>query len=148
MQRQSGVTLLELMIVVAIVAILAMVAYPSYTEHIARGRRAEAKTALLRAAQALERFYTVNNCYPSASANCGGATSSAAALAAIGIPAHSGDTAAKSYYTITVTTQAQEYLLTATPQGFSDARCGSLTLRQTGQKAVTGTGTVADCWGK
>lgn len=148
MRRQTGVTLLELMIVVAIVAILAMVAYPSYTEHIARGRRAEAKTALLRAAQALERFYTVHNCYPSSSADCGGATTSAAALAAIGIAAHSGDTPAGSFYTISVTTHAQDYLLTATPQGFRDAKCGNFTLSQTGQKGISGTGTVAECWGK
>ena len=39
MFRESGFTLIELMITVAIVSILAVVAYPSYQDHIARGQR-------------------------------------------------------------------------------------------------------------
>lgn len=55
---QQGFTLIELMIVVAILGILAAVAYPSYKEHVAKGRRAEAKTALMSAQQWMERNYT------------------------------------------------------------------------------------------
>jgi type IV pilus assembly protein PilE len=50
-KRATGFTLIEVMVVVAIVAILARVAYPSYLEHVTRGKRAEGKTALLKAAQ-------------------------------------------------------------------------------------------------
>ncbi|MGY4107477.1 type IV pilin protein [Aeromonas encheleia] len=45
--KQSGITLLELMVVVAIVAILAAVAYPSFTDGLRQSRRAEAFKGLL-----------------------------------------------------------------------------------------------------
>ena len=44
--RQRGFTWIELMITVVIVGILASVAYPSYAEHIAKGRRADARARL------------------------------------------------------------------------------------------------------
>lgn len=148
MNTQRGLTLLEVMIAVVIVAILAAIGYPAYTEQIARGHRAEGKTALLRAAQLMERFYTIHNCYPSATPPCGNAATSAAALAAAGISAHSGDTPANSSYTLSVTTNAQDYTLTATLSNFRDAKCGNLTLTNTGLKGRTGSGSVTDCWAK
>lgn len=62
-QKQQGVTLLELMIVVVVVAILGMVALPSYRQYSMRAQRTEAKTALLALATAQERFYLQNNTY-------------------------------------------------------------------------------------
>lgn len=62
-QPQSGVTLLELMIVVVVIAILGMVALPSYRQYSMRAQRTEAKTALLALATAQERFYLQNNTY-------------------------------------------------------------------------------------
>ncbi len=61
--RFSGFTLIELMIAVMIIGILAAVAYPSYQDSINKSRRAEGKSALLKAAQVLERWYTDNNTY-------------------------------------------------------------------------------------
>lgn len=62
-KRMRGVTLIELMIVVIIVGILATVAYPSYRDFAARGKRNEAKAALLQIATNQERFYLNNNTY-------------------------------------------------------------------------------------
>ena len=45
--KQSGITLLELIVVVAIVAIIASVAYPSFTDGLRKSRRAEALKGLL-----------------------------------------------------------------------------------------------------
>ena len=61
--KSSGVTLIELMIVVAIVAVLAAVAIPSYRSYLLRSHRAEAKAALLNLAAAQEKFYLQNNTY-------------------------------------------------------------------------------------
>jgi type IV pilus assembly protein PilE len=147
MGKQRGFSLIELMIALVVIAILAAVGFPSYQEYINRGKRAEGKSALLRAAQQIERFYSLNNCYPSGTANCGNAATSAAALAAAGISAFSGDSAAASAYDLSVTTTAQDFTLTATPK-FSDAKCGNLTLTNTGAKGKTGTESVQNCWGK
>ena len=55
--RESGFTLLELMIVVAIVGILAAIAYPSYVDHIKKARRAEAKALLIQIANKQQQYY-------------------------------------------------------------------------------------------
>ena len=60
---QSGVTLLELMVVAVVIAVLGMVALPSYRQYSMRAQRTEAKTALLQLATAQERFYLQNNTY-------------------------------------------------------------------------------------
>lgn len=154
MGKQRGFTLIELMIAMVVIAILAAVGYPSYLDYVARGKRAEGKGALLRAAQQMERFYSVNNCYPSNTANCStkaacgaNASTSALALCHADIQAFSGDSAAGSAYTITVTTNPQDFTVTATPV-FTDAKCGNLTLTNTGAKGKTGTESMQNCWSK
>jgi len=63
MQRQSGFTLIELMVTVAIVAILAAVALPSYTNYITRSKIAEAKAQLLAMRTKMEQFFQDNRTY-------------------------------------------------------------------------------------
>ena len=62
MNKQSGFSLIELMIVVAVIAVLATIALPSYTSYIQKGRRAEAQQVLLGMAneQALWRSNNAN----------------------------------------------------------------------------------------
>jgi len=51
-------------------------------------------------------------------------------------------------YTLAITAgSATSYTLTATPT-FTDAKCNVLGINQAGTKTVTGTDTVANCWGK
>lgn len=68
-QNQKGFTLIELMISLAIVAILVAIAYPAYNDYVIRSRRAEAKRALVTAAQFLERRYSTQNTYLTSIAN-------------------------------------------------------------------------------
>lgn len=62
-RRLRGFTLIELMIVVAVIAILAAIAAPSYLDSVLKGRRAEARTALMELMQQQERYMTQNNTY-------------------------------------------------------------------------------------
>lgn len=63
MKRQRGVTLVELMTVVAVIAILASLGYPMYLEQQMKGRRTDGKAMLHNVIQQLERYYTENNTF-------------------------------------------------------------------------------------
>jgi type IV pilus assembly protein PilE len=67
----SGVTLIELMIVVVILGIMATVAFPAYRRYVIRADRAEATTALMRIAAAQERWYLQHNAYATGLAELG-----------------------------------------------------------------------------
>src|SRR5690606_34477191 len=54
--RSRGFTLIELMTVVAIVAVLAAIAYPSYSDAVRKGKRGQAKSAMVELAQRAERY--------------------------------------------------------------------------------------------
>lgn len=54
--RTRGFSLIEIVIVMAILAVLAVLTLPSFREHVLKGRRAEAREALLALQLAQERF--------------------------------------------------------------------------------------------
>ena len=61
--REHGLSLVELIVVVAMVAILGMIAYPNYLQYKERARRMDAKTALQHIATLQERFFVTNRRY-------------------------------------------------------------------------------------
>ena len=147
-RRQRGVTLIELMVVMVVVAILGSIALASYRAYVQRAGRAEAKAALLQQQNNLERCFTRFNRYDPPAGNC----LTADALQGAGLP--SGDV---GRYLVTGVFNAAPfgpgnppYVLTATPQAgggmTDDAECLAFTLTATGQRGVTGTGTVQNCW--
>ena len=135
LQRQQGFTLIELMIVVAITGILAAIAYPNYSEYILRSHRSKAKSALLQAAQWMERAATAQGAYP----------------AAANVPAGVLQVEGGRYgLAVVVNNTGTTYTLTATAVGpQTDDKCGNMALTNTGARTVTGTSlTAAQCWAK
>jgi prepilin-type N-terminal cleavage/methylation domain-containing protein len=60
MSRESGFSLVEVMVVTAIVAILATVAIPAYVNYINRMNQGDAVTVLMNAKMDMESFYENN----------------------------------------------------------------------------------------
>ena len=62
-KRESGFTLMELMVVIVIVAILAAVAVPLYVNYVKDAQRTEAKGAIGAVITAEQTFYQLNGKY-------------------------------------------------------------------------------------
>ena len=138
--KSAGFTLIELMITVAVVGILTAIALPSYNQYIARGKRAEARVAILQAEGWLERFYTENNTYannpPTNTLNTA-FTSRYSSIPNTG-PAN---------YSMTLTLTAGSYTITTPPLGsMAGDKCGTYIKTGVGSLAIgTATLTISDC---
>ena len=132
--RNAGFTLVELMITILIIALIAAIAFPAYGAYVARANRGAVKACMSEYAQWYERQYTTALTYvPAVEPVMGCATESGL----------------DQRYTITQLSTQRTYTITATPQGVQatrDARCGTLSLDQTGTKTRTGTAPLNDCW--
>lgn len=62
--KQSGFTLVELMIVIVIVGVLAAIAVPIYTNNVKRAKMSEADAALGTIRTQLRVYYAENGAYP------------------------------------------------------------------------------------
>ena len=143
--RQRGVTLMELLIVVAIISIIASVAYPSYTQFVVRAKRAVATGMLMQIADRQQQFFMDNKRYAGSLTNLGYASDSimideegAVVTTADGGRVYNVEISASNIVT---------YELTATPQlkqAEKDTDCGNLTLTNTGEKGYSGSG--GNCW--
>jgi len=66
--RQSGFTLIEVMIVVAIIGILTAIALPSYRNYVIRGKLVAGTNALANMRAQMEQYYQDNRTYATVSA--------------------------------------------------------------------------------
>ncbi|GAB3378727.1 pilin [Lysobacter fragariae] len=66
MKKQSGFTLIELMIVVAIIAILAAIALPAYSDYTKKAKVSEVITAASASRTAISEYVANHNALPTA----------------------------------------------------------------------------------
>lgn len=143
--KQSGFTLIELMIVVAIITILAAVGYPSYTDYVMRSHRQAAKNAAFQIADRQEQFFLDNRQYAPNLSTLGYAAD-VIGLKRDGQLTTAGD-ADRTYVMILVNTTATTYTVVAVPQLVQftrDTDCIALTLTQSGDRDATGPSN--ECW--
>ena len=132
--KQTGFTLIELMITVAIVGIIASVASGYFGDNVISANRTDGRAKLLESATVLEKCKAIYGVYNN---NC--SITGASAIAS-----------KEGYYTIAATTlTASTYTLTATPVAgqpqINDTNCTSITLNHLGVQGGGGA-LPSECW--
>ncbi|MEH6445665.1 MAG: type IV pilin protein [Oceanospirillaceae bacterium] len=135
--NQKGMTLIELMIVVAIIGIITAIAYPSYQSYVQQTKRTLAQGHLLELAQWMERRFTADGMYPNPPAS-------------VALPfTQTPKTGNAAYaFSLTIATSSTFTLQAAVdiagPQVGDE--CGNLTMNQIGITGALANGAPADCW--
>lgn len=135
-----GFTLIELLVTVVIIGILAAIALPSYQNYVKKGRRTDAKTALLDLAAREERYFATNNQYATTLAPLGYTPASDGSVAVI--------SSGSSYYKLTIGTGSTgtAFNASADPTGAQVGdTCGTYTIDNFGTQGNS-TGNATSCW--
>ena len=143
-REPRGMTLIELMIVVAVIGILAAVALPSYLDSVRKGRRSEAVAALAQVQQAQERWRANQATYTTTLSSLGLNATTPEGLYSLSI-----DAADATGYT------ASAAAVSGTSQD-GDTHCSTMRMRMKGGNLQYGGGTgTADpltdthrCWSR
>lgn len=137
--RIRGLTLVELMVVVAVLAIVSTIAYPIYTQQAQKARRTDGRQAVMSVALAAERWFARTGSYDTVS------LSSLAIPSGIDGGSISGLNAVSvgGHYDVEYAPSGVVFSVTAAPRGAqSDDVCTEMTINQLGVKAGSG----AKCW--
>ena len=144
-RRQFGITLIELMVVVAIIAIISAFAYPSYQRYVIKAKRTVAQNALLQIADRQQQFFMDNKRFTADLTDLG-------FLADPHVVDDDGNTTvagdAQAVYSLSLSNvTATTWTITAAPlngQLTRDTYCGSLSITQAGTKGKSGASD--NCW--
>jgi prepilin-type N-terminal cleavage/methylation domain-containing protein len=121
--KTNGFTLIELMVVVAIIGVLLAVALPAYKDYVVRGALTDAITGLTNTRADMERYFQDFRTYQAVGTTASPPCSS------------SGTTVGK--FSITCTTAATTYVLTATGTSGSPVTNVIFTVTQADAKSTT-----------
>ena len=133
-----GLTLIEIMVVVALVGILASIALTSYQSSARKSRRYAAQSCLMEQAQYMERYYTSAN--------------NPMSYTGAVLPLATCQTNLASYYTFSLPAAAnssQAFSVQATAMGTQtgDTDCRTLALNQAAQQSSSSaTASTTGCW--
>lgn len=130
---QRGFHLIELLIVLSLISIITCIAVPWYAKHLIRTHRFEAEVVLNQIAVALEKEFIVHHRYDAIS------------LSSLGFAEY----IAKNHYRLSMKNLEDSYELQAIPQGEQiekDKSCGTLILKNNGEKQISGPASVEECW--
>jgi type IV pilus assembly protein PilE len=130
-----GLTLIEIMVVVALVGILASIALTSYQSSTRKSRRYAAQSCLMEQAQYMERYYTTAN--------------NPMSYTGAVLPEATCKTNLASYYTFSLTSASQAFSVQAVASGTQtgDTDCHTLALNQAAlQSSSSASATTTGCW--
>lgn len=129
MNVNKGLSLLELMVVLAIIGILTSISYPSYIQYLTKSRRCDGQSALLDLASRLERYYSEHNSYQAASIATNKATDVLSSADSAG-----------HWYRLSISHQSEkDYSIKATPRGAQASdTCQTLRFNSQGIKSADG----------
>ena len=143
--KQSGVSLIELLIAIVLVAIIAASAYPTYTQFIVRAKRTAGKSMLLQVADRQQQYFMDNKRYANSLTTLG-YQENPFMVGGDGDYVAMGDID-RVYMITMVTPTTTTFTISALPQmimASKDTSCATLFLLNTGQKGSSGGGDR--CW--
>ncbi|MEZ5729642.1 MAG: PilC/PilY family type IV pilus protein [Burkholderiaceae bacterium] len=142
--RETGFTLLELMITLVVLAIVSAVAIPSYSDYVKRAARADAQLVLMEAAQYLERKYSECNSYILTDASTVPPCTTSVTVLPTSLR-RSPKEGQRKYRILMTRLWDQQYILRARPDKSDE--CGQFEIRSNGLRRVVGASLPSSqCW--